>query len=187
MLAPILVTAPADLAVSVEEVKQHLRVEDGGDDNLIEGLIKAATNHVQQRLGQALVTQTWRQDFRCFHNLKLRPGPVDADSVVVTYRDAENVEQTLADTVYWIGRDAEGTYLDLKYSQSWPTVYSRPDAISVTFDAGSAVDDVPQDIKLAIIMHVAFLYEHRETHIDNSVVPSGAYDLLLRPYWRPQI
>ena len=42
MLAPVRIEAPADLVVSVEEVKQHLRVDFADDDSGPEGSMNVA-------------------------------------------------------------------------------------------------------------------------------------------------
>lgn len=187
MTSPILVAPPAQPAVTLEEVKQHLRVEDGEQDALLRSFIQAATAQLEQRLDRALVTQTWRQHARCFDNIRLRPSPVDVESVEISYFDTDGAAQTLDGAVYWAARDAEGVFLQLAHGQSWPALYSRPDAITITYDAGAAVADVPSDLKVAIMLHVAFLYDHRSTHIDSRISPSSAYDALIRHYWKPKL
>lgn len=197
MLAPVRTTPPATPAVSLNEAKEHLRVivRDGvgavlpnEDDALITAFVAAATDHLDGYtgiLGRALVTQTWRQDFAGFGCLRLPLGPT-ASITSITYFDEDGLQQTLADTVYVLRADALGAYVDLKPDQSWPTVYIRPDAVSVTYVAGVDAADVPPAIKVAIMLIVGNWYENREAvNVGNIVheLPIGVY-ALIAPYRR---
>jgi uncharacterized phiE125 gp8 family phage protein len=192
MLAPVRVSPPATTPVSLDEAKAHLRVieRDGDgnalpfeDDALITAFITAAVDHLDGWsgiLGRALVTQTWRQDFDQFGCLRLPLSPV-ASITKIEYVDGDNALQTLADTVYTHHTDARGTYVALKPGQSWPTVYSRPDAVSVTYVAGTAAADVPAALKAAILLHVGQLYERREAAGEAQTdIPFGYYALVAR-------
>lgn len=188
MLAPILVTAPDSKPVMLDEVKKHLRVDFDDDDALINALIAAATDHLDGYtglLGRALVTQTWRQDFRCFGDrLALPLWPV-AEIESVVYYDSANVEQTLSVDVYELLADARGACVALKPDQSWPSVYSRADAVRVTYIAGVAAEAVPPAIRAAIMLHVGHLYENREAvaKAGVSLLPLGVA-ALIAPYRR---
>lgn len=172
MLAPVRTAAPAQPVVTLDAVKQHLRVDFNDDDTVIMALIQAAIDHLDGWsgiLGRALVNQTWRQDFGGFYaceKLRLPLVPVTA-APTVKYFDGENAEQTLPDTYWQVLTDELGPYVALKPGQAWPTVYSRPDAVSVTFVAGygAAGADVPSALQVAIMTHVKMSYDpaSRET------------------------
>ncbi|RWG80942.1 MAG: hypothetical protein EOQ69_19360, partial [Mesorhizobium sp.] len=136
--------------------------------------------------GRALVTQTWQQDFDGFGQcLRLPVGPLASVSSV-TYYDGSNVQQTLGTSVYDKFTDALGPYVGLKPNQSWPSTYARPDAVSVTFVAGEAVDDVPAPLKVAIMLLAANWFENREAvNVGNitSEMPMGVA-ALIAPYRR---
>jgi uncharacterized phiE125 gp8 family phage protein len=188
MLAPVLVTAASEDVVTLDEAKRHLRVDFDEDDQLITGLIAAATRHLEQELGMALAQQEWRQDLPRFADkMRLRPGPVDLASVSLDYRDEAGAEQSLAGSVYRTHADAEGAYVRIASGESWPATYDREDAVSISFTAGVAAEDVPADLKVAILLHMAFLYEKRESHSDTNITPTGAYDMLLWNYRRPKV
>jgi uncharacterized phiE125 gp8 family phage protein len=188
MLSPVCTSAPATNPVTLTEAKSHCRVDHTDDDTLIGLLISAATAHLDGYagvLGRALVTQTWRQDLESFSDpLRLALGPV-ASITSVTYYDADNAVQTLAGTVYGLFSDEFGAYLALKPDQTFPSVYSRRDAISVTYVAGVADSAVPAPIKHAILLMVGHWYANRE-----AVAPGQMYDVpmavdaLIRPYRR---
>jgi uncharacterized phiE125 gp8 family phage protein len=188
MLAPVRTIAPAETPVSLAEAKAHLRVEHSDDDALITGLIAAATDHLDGWsgvLGRCLVTQTWRQDFAGFADcLRLPLGPV-ASITSVTYLDGDNAEQTLPDTDYQLLTDALGALVALAPGRSWPATCARPDAVSVTFVAGSAADDVPPALKVAIMLLVGHWYERREA-IDGNTLAELPFSVsaLIAPYRR---
>jgi uncharacterized phiE125 gp8 family phage protein len=56
----ILVTAPDDEPVSLQEAKQHCRVDISEDDALISGYIKSARQQAEQICRRAFMPQTWQ-------------------------------------------------------------------------------------------------------------------------------
>jgi len=185
MLAPVRTVAPAEKVVSLDAVKLHLRVDHTDDDAVISALIDAAIDHLDGWggiLGRALVNQTWRQDFGGFVCDRLRLPLVPVTSApTITYYDSQNAQETLADSYWQVLTDALGPYVALKPGQSWPSSYSRADAVSVTFVAGYGPTgaDVPHALQVAIMTHVAINYdpESRETL-------QPLFDALVRLYVR---
>ncbi|MBN9242436.1 MAG: phage gp6-like head-tail connector protein [Mesorhizobium sp.] len=162
MLAPVRTVAPSVAPVSLVEAKLHLRVDHSDDDTLISSLIDAATAYLDGWsgiLGRALVTQTWRQDFCRFSACMRLPLAPVASIEKVEYFDGENARQTLDADVYMMLADARGPYLNLASGKSWPGVYSRDDAVSITFVAGyGAAAAVPAPIRTAIMLFVRDMY-----------------------------
>ncbi len=195
MLKPVLITPPAELAVSVAEAKAHLRVEHSDDDTLISAMVKAAIGALDGWtgvLGRCLVTQTWRQDVWDFPgsgDLRL-PFP-DVSSVTVKYFDGTNVEQTLASGNYELLADARGSLVRQSSTGSWPGVYDRSDAVRVTFAAGyGGAADVPETLKAAIKLMVGDMYRNRETAAAGQIsqIPmSTTVDMLIAPYRRMRV
>lgn len=167
MLAPVRTVGPAVTPVSVAEAKASSRVDTSDNDALIGTLIDAAVAHLDGpsgTLGRALVQQTWRQDFAAFVDpLRLSVGNLIAISSI-SYYDAANVSQTLPTDVYTALSDERGPYVTLKPDQSWPSTYSRPDAVRVTWTAGYGANasDVPASIRQAILIMVATWYDNPE-------------------------
>lgn len=206
MHRPVLVTPPEILPVSLAEAKAALRVDDDASDPLITGMIRAATAHLDGWtgiLGQCLVEQEWRQDFDCFsRRLKLPLGPV-IEITGVTWRDAAEVETTVDEASYALRVDSGGRW-QVRFADAFSLSSSLAEdaGLSVTFVAGyanipevpadgdtpavPAQSTVPDDLKTAILLHVAHLYENREAvNIGNitTLMPLG-YDALVRKYDR---
>ena len=176
-----LVTPAAVSPVSLDDMKEHLRV-DGADENaLIQAYINACASSLgsEGELGQALTTETWDESF------KNPPKDVylsvlPARSIVsVTYYDRDNVQQTatLSDfTLYSSDRWA------FVRSDNWPGTYDRPDAITIRYTAGFGDDaaDVPLEVVQAVKLIVAHWYQNREntSELNMKEIPRAASHLL---------
>lgn len=194
MLAPVRTVAPTATLVTLADAKLHCRVDGGDEDVLITALVKAAQDYLDGYsgvLGRALLTQTWRQDFDAFSDtMRLPVGNLLAVSSV-TYYDASNAQQTLASSVYTAFSDTLGPYVTRKPGQAWPSTYTRPDAVSVTWTAGYGATSaaVPAAIKQAALLLVGHWYDNRAAvNVGSSVaeVPF-AVDALIAPFIRNRI
>jgi len=166
MLAPVRTVAPAAPILTIDEVKEHLRVDHADEDALISGLMDAATAHLdgyRGTLGRALVTQTWTVEFRAFANrLDIPLAPVQ--SATIQYYDSLNAQQTLPTSIYAVLSDGLGPYVALKYNQQWPQTYTRDDAVKITFVAGyGAAAAVPAAIRSAMLLLIGHWYDNRST------------------------
>lgn len=184
MTLPVLVTPPTDEPLTLEEAKQHCRIEAAvtEDDALVEAYIGAAVDQLQRELDFYLAEQTWKQSFRTFDCVRIWQRPV-AEVVSVAYFDADDEEQTLDDAEYRFESGALGSKLVLAGS-SWPSLASRTDAVTVTYKLGVATADIPPALKAALMLHVGFLYANRESSSDTAIRPTGAYDALVWPFRR---
>lgn len=185
---PILITPPAAGIVSVEEAKQQCRVDDHESDAVFDRLIATATAKLDGwsgLLGRCLITQTWRQDFRCWPaSGKLRLPFPDVQSVTITYRDADDTEITVSSSLHEIGEDAISSYVRLRDAFTSPSLYDdREFPVSVTFDVGygDAAENVPATIRSAALMMISHWNEKREAVVFGSqpfLVPEGVNDLV---------
>jgi uncharacterized phiE125 gp8 family phage protein len=190
MSTPILITAPTAAPVTLEETKQHLRVDHSDEDALITALITAATGHLDGWRGvlrRALVTQTWRQSFPEMTNCGLRLDIAPVSSVAsVTYYAPDGDTQTLAADQYQLLDDMSGGYVVPAVNAAWPATSTRADAVTVTYVAGAAVADVPPPLKVAILLLIGHWYANREAVITGTTAAAMplAVDILTAPYRR---
>lgn len=188
---PALVTAPASQLLTLEDVKLHCRVETSEDDTLLQGLIGAATAHLDGWggiLGRCLLTQTWEQRFDQFPvNGKIMLPLLPVQSVVVTYLDQTDAEATLPAGVYHVTARGAGAFVELDEAETWPTTADRPDAVRVRMVCGyGTAEAVPHAIRQAARMLVGHWYENREAVVigtTTATVPL-AVSHLLAPYRR---
>ena len=150
--------------VTTEEAKLFLKQDDSTDDDLIDGLIAAARQHVETYTGRALITQTWLLSLEKFPGEFVLPHPPLQSVTSVKYTDTDGVQQTLSgSTDYTTDAEAVPGRILLAYGQSWPTPRDMKNAVEATYVAGygDAAADVPDVIKLAIKLLVAEWYENR--------------------------
>lgn len=178
--------APSVEPITVEDIaKVNLKLDGTTDDILLNIWIQAAREMVEERTGRSLVTQTRKIELDYFPSsgeVELLYGPVQ--SIVITYYDDNNALQTLSSAEYWLHNDK------VTVDDSWPSTYDRPGAVILTYVAGygSSATDVPYQLRSAVLMRLAHLYEHRESVVMGTSVnevPLGEDDLI-RPYINTQ-
>lgn len=166
---PTLITPPATGLVTLAQAKAHASVDYDDDDAMLQTYLDSAHAYLDGWngiMGRALVTQTWEETFRMFgygDGAPLSVPPV-ASITSVKYWDtaSPSVLQTLSGSVYRLLSDHLGDYLQLAVGQTWPTHYTRSDAITVRYVTGVADTDPTLDaIRLAIKMLVVHWYDQR--------------------------
>lgn len=167
-LAPVRVAPPETQPVSVAELKTHLRIDSAESDAELTMVIASAISRVDGwsgTLGRCLIRQVWRQDYSCFPACDriVLPFP-SVTATEVKYSDTSNAEQTLSASDYSLHETAAGTVLVLAGAASWPSVYDRADAVRIAMTVGYGLnaDDVPAQIRWAIMMLAADLWRNRE-------------------------
>lgn len=139
------------------------------EDDLLNAIIMAAREHVEDITGRALMTQTWDyylDAFPCGNSIELPFGNLQSVASV-KYKDTDGTETTLTEgTDYLVEGNGEGKgRLVLPYGCTWPSVTPYPsNPITIRFVCGyvSAVA-VPFRVKAALLMICSDLYENRES------------------------
>jgi|GEM_PF-1260711 len=140
-------------------------------------LVKTARQYLENLCGP-MIEQTWEQYLQAWPatgvmDLEL-PRVLEVDSI--EYEDADGVDHILTATDYVL--DAVGSYhgrVVLKSAASWPSsALADVNPIVVTFNCGygDEAEDVPEPLRLAILLLVAQWYENREVvNIGNIATP----------------
>lgn len=151
------IVLPALEPVSLVQAKSFLRIDSSAEDSLIGDMIKTARIVAEQETGQSFVTQSWRINYN--HHLPasvpLPHGPVQG-IVSVTAFDADGNAAVMDTDRYRI--DAGGAALVFEEMPSGERVQ-----IDYLAGYGDAAADVPTDIAQGLLLHVAHLYEHRDS------------------------
>ncbi len=159
-------TQPTVEPVSLEEAKVHLRLgaEPTDEDTYIYGLITAARKHCENFLGRALCTQTletYLDEFPSSDYIEL-PFPPLASVITLKYKDTADVLQTWDAANYIVDTVSEPGRVVLAYGISWPSTLAETQAVQIQYTAGYGnAATVPLNIKQAIMLKVADLYENR--------------------------
>lgn len=195
-----LVTAPSVEPVSLKDAKAHLRIDADKDeeDKLVLATITAARRFAESYCSRSLVQQTFDLKLDCFPSAGVidvpRPPLVSVTSIV--YVDGGGATQTLSASAYQVDAASEPGRIYPAWGYWWPVVqYGRLNAITIRCVAGYApsgtstdyTENIPGEIKSALLMLVGHLYEHRESvsdqirAISEQEVPLGMR-WLLAPY-----
>jgi uncharacterized phiE125 gp8 family phage protein len=166
-----LVTPSTGLPVNLAEAKDQLRVRHNDEDTLILRKVRAATNFCQNLVSghKQFRNATFDMAMEGFPSNDSRiPLPVvplsTSAAPIVTYYDSDNTKQTFSSTKYHVINPTwtQG-YLEPINGETWPSSYSRPDAVTIRFVAGyDSESDVPEATKEAVLMVTGHLYRTRE-------------------------
>lgn len=187
-MAVRVITPPANYPLTLDEAKSHLRVDHTDEDALITTFLAASTAHAEQFTGRALITQTLELVLDTFiHDIEI-PRPPLQSVVSVKYDDASGVEQTLVENNDYVVDAASQPGWVVATDAGWPTTLDAINAVRIRYIAGyidstmsPPIDDVPFDLKAAILLMCGTLYANRENvvvGVTSAMVPWSAEQLL---------
>lgn len=194
-MSVLLVTPPTDKPISVEDAREHCRLDADLETSYLATCIAAATAYAETQTGRPICQRgfEWRRDtFPCDdEDWQLRiPRPPLVAVTGFTYVDEAGATQTLAASVYE-ALDANAPILPgrlvLKPQQSWPSTQAgKAQAVKVAFTAGygTTANPVPDDLKHAIRLVVGQMVRHREDMITGTIVAAieNGFKALIAPY-----
>ena len=183
-------TTVASAALPVQALKDHLRLgsgfaDDGMQNGLIEGYLRAAIAAIEGRIGKVLMARRMRLDLDDWRNADAQPLPVAPVSMVVsvTMVNAAQAAVVVPATVYRLVPDLHRPRV-VGAGSSLPMVPAGG-VVKVVFEAGFSATwaGMPADLQQAVLLLAAEYYEHRH---DNGAhaggLPFGVVVLIER--WR---
>lgn len=182
------ITPPAGEPVTLAEMKTHMRVTHDSEDSLINNLIKAAREEVEQATGLALISQVWRlylDDWPECGVVLLQRTPVISLDAIAVFNDAGTASSLplSAFDIDRISRPARLALLDVA-----PAPAQALNGIEIDFTAGFGPTgvDVPDGLKRAIMLLAAHWYEHRgpDLFARESAPWPASFDRILSRYRR---
>ena len=185
-----LVTPPTELPITVDDAKQHLRVEADVtvDDGYITRSIDAARKRYEHYSKRALITQTWDWTLDAFPRLGWLfevPKPRLQSVASIQYIDTAGATQTLATSEYTVDAKNQPGRIAEAFGKSWPATQAVINAVTVQFIAGHATSaEVPEDVKFGMLLVIGHLYQNRESVIVGTIatkLPDGV-EALWAPY-----
>ena len=183
MRAYKVIVANTTQLISTADARQFLKVDITDDDDVINSLVKAATESAQEYTNRFFLSTTLEQYGTTFADIRnLFKSPV-SEITVVKYYDTDNVQQTLSTSVYQVTPAIEPSTLMLKVDQSYPDVADREDAVLVKYTVGygTATTDVPFAIIQAVYLTIGHWYQNRQEVVVGRIateIPMGAKYLL---------
>ena len=186
-----LVTAAADVLLDLEEIKQHVRVDD--DDSTFDAILTryaiAAQSQVEAYLGRALLSQTWRYTtgrLVAGWRLDVDDGPNATMTQVEVLSGGSYVDVTSISK----GWQITPGYLRIAPAsgQAWPAADLAAAAYRVTYTVGyGKPSDVPAPIIVAALLIVGDLHTNREAKVTANQIENRAVLSLLGPYRAPGV
>ena len=195
---------PTQEPVTLQEVKEYLRVDDSTDERIIRPFIETARRFCEEHTGRALMTQTLILYLDAFQDIDdplwegMRTGPylnyyknyivlprspVASVTHVKTYDDSDTAT-TMASTEYYVDNAREPARIVLRTGSTFPTALRVANAIEVKYIAGyTSQYSIPEPLRLGILQHIAFLYEHRGDMYDAKL----PYPPMLRSLYSPYV
>lgn len=182
-----LLAGPAEEPVTLGRAKAWLRVDGDDEDALIGTLITAARLHLENTTGRALVSQAWRlvlDKWPAGGEVRLPVAPlIELTAIRAFDEDGDDHAIPLAQFLT-AGNGSARLVLPANIA-GMPALRPRL-GIEIDYVAGFGdADDVPEDLKQALLVLVAHWFEHRDAVViagSGAVIPLG-FDRLIAP-WR---
>jgi uncharacterized phiE125 gp8 family phage protein len=176
---------PALEPVTLAQAKAHLRVTHESEDDLIEGLIRAAREAVEGQTGLALIEQKWRLVLDRWPRggvVKLLRYPV-SDVDALTIYGSDGVPVVIEPERYGVDRVSQPA----RVQAEMPAVNARAlNGIEIDFTAGYGTDGtaVPEGLKLALLVLVGHWFEMRGSFgpDEQPVSYSAQFERLIAPF-----
>ncbi len=154
--------------VAVAELKSFLRIEDGREDALLAGLLRAATETVEAMLGQLLFERSVEESGTVTHQrFRLSAEPVRTVTEVLQVDDDGELI-SLAEDRWRLNPGRHGT--------ATIDVVDCPDGseIVVRYRAGVAANWnwVPEVLRLSVVRAAAHFHARRDSTDDPGIPPS---------------
>jgi uncharacterized phiE125 gp8 family phage protein len=170
------ITAPSTQCVTVDEVKDFLRLQGTtSEDYLIQGFIKAAESYAENYMKRSINRQQWELRLDEFPDYDERARDIElprpplttvSSEVAVSYvKDTTAGDTTsVASTAYTIDYYSEPGIIYPSYDNEWPEPREVKNAVRVTYYSGYSVPaNVPESIKQWVKLRVGAMYENRES------------------------
>lgn len=186
----VLVTGPTVEPVTVAQQKEHSRVDISEEDDLISAYIAAARRHVENYTRRALVTQTWDLYLDAWPTSPVYlPLPPLQSVTSWKYTDDSAATSTWASSNYLVSAGTPGR-ITVVSDATFPTVsLQEADGVVIRFVCGygDTPHSVPENMRQAVRLLAAHLYEMREPTVTGTTVASVplTVEALLYPsrYW----
>ena len=175
----VLVVTPPGPLVDFQTVKDHLKLDDGDEDFLLQSYIAAASAWIDNPLGwlgRAILTQTLELRVADFTDADCLPhGPISSIESV-KYVTPAGIEETLPANAYrWDGHA-------LITTGSWPALRGDAEGVRIRYVVGD--DEAPAPVQQAALLLIGQWHANRASVVVGTIVnqmPFGV-EALLQPY-----
>jgi uncharacterized phiE125 gp8 family phage protein len=173
------VTPPTTEPLTLQEVKNHLRIDGSFDDDLLNSCITSARMYFESQCEISIASQELLLALDSFDDIIYLPrGPVQSIEDI-GYADSENNQQYMDD---WIeDLVSNPARITPAFGQSWPATAEVVNAVQVSYTTGySTPSMVPKLLKSGMLFFAAHLYENRSAVTDGDLkeVPMAVQSII---------
>jgi len=190
------ITYSNDVILSVDDMKRHLRVTGNDEDSLIEIYLKSAMRYVENYTRLLLLEGTAQQVFTLPMMVSSTQFLITGSTLINNQYLSLGIGNAISVTSITCNTESDlttqkaitSTY-KLLANMNKPRIYVpdgliftdnvAPYQITVSYTAGFAECDIPNDIKVATMLVCADMYENRINSVKQ--LPTAA-EILLSPY-----
>jgi hypothetical protein len=202
----VITTEPTQEPLTLQEVKEYLRVEDNTDERNLRPLIETARRYCEEHTGRTLISTTYTQfldtpdeledplwegirtgPYLNFYKnyFQLAKAPVISVAHIKTYDDSDNAT-TYDSSKYYVDNAGEPARVVLRKGETWPTDLRVANAIEIQFTAGySSPFSIPEPIRMGMLQHIAFLYEQRGDN--QEYLSARQFPLMIKSLYAPYV
>lgn len=181
-------TTVPDAALPVDAFKAHLRLgsgfgQDDVQDPVVTSFLRAAIAAVEARTAKALIARDFGLTLDFWRHVSAQTLPMSPVNEIlsVTMRDRDGSETTMDAELFWLEQSLQRPRL--RSSGATLPRIPRIGTVRVAFRAGfgDAWEDVPADLRQAVMMLAAHYYEYRnDTALSDGCMPFGVTSLIER-------
>lgn len=146
--------------ISLKEVKNYLKIKDSVEDPLIQELIKSTIVIAEKKMNRDILTTTYENYRSSFYqDLTLRRAGYQSVEKIEYLFDGSYQLLDAANYKVTIG----GVFGVICKITSPPNTDDNCKAVKITFKTGfgDTKSDVPENLKIALKSHIAFMYSNR--------------------------
>jgi uncharacterized phiE125 gp8 family phage protein len=184
------------MALTVEEIKDHLRVDSTYENDLIHALSQGVELQAENKTRRALSRTQYEitlDDFPSATDAIDLPFPpistVTADVIITYFDETSGNSTTLPATCYTIDYKSEPGRVYPSYDNEWPEVWDVRNAVTITYYSGYST--CPEPIKTWMKLQIGAMYENREamsiTNLNSVPLARPFLDGILDPYILPEV
>lgn len=188
------------LPISLQDLKDQLRIEHADQDRLLVTKIHAAVAEIEKVIGTAIIARdfvlnlsNWPTEATDETDKILIPNPPLISVTSIGYRDTDDAVQTLDPANYRVSNVRPQPYIEKTADGVWPEVYGSGDSVTINYSAGWATSpgEVPFQLREAVLLRAA---TRMEMGVESGLGTSGwslpsdvSVMNILVPFLRPSV